>query len=693
MQSQEQPLGIESLLWETANSLRGSVASSEYKNIVLGILFIKYMFDSKELAGKHGFPVTTGIEWKDFIAASKTKEPQAALDKLIQKIEILNPHLKQTFPRFSQFEGLKSETLQKLIEVISPINLSSARQNGKDILSRTYEYFLTKFAAAEGRLGGEFYTPRSIVNLMTELLQPFTGTIYDPACGTGGLFIQAKASSEALGRSFAKIKVVGQESNPMTWRLARLNLALHQIDCDLGSSWGDTFAEDLHENLRADFILTNPPFGKGTEWPRESLSLDPRWEFGIPPEKPSNYAWLQHYIARLSDNGVAVAVMPNGTLTSRGVEGQIRRALVEADLVECIVSLPNQLFYSTPIPVCLWILNKNKNKATLRRNRKKEILLIDGRNLGHMTSKVHRDLSVSDIQKIVHMYHSWQGRFKENAIFDNHLAAIVDSAVLAEHDFSLNPSEYVSTGETIDVSETIHSSTQQLAKIIDLAQQSKKVQERIIKSHTNKKMELTQTKKVQRNWNEVRLKEVCKVVGGGTPDTKNKNNFGTEIPWITPRDLASHVCREIFEGERFLSPSGLASSGAKLIPKGSLLISSRAPIGLIAIAGKELATNQGIRSLILNEDQDPRFWYYLMKSSYKKLDAAGNGTTFRELRGSTMLELKFSVPDLRTQVLVSDYLDDLQIAADVSNAITLEISEFVNQVAPMLVTSLVVPKT
>jgi type I restriction enzyme M protein len=691
MKHDEQQLGIEALLWDTANSLRGSVASSDYKSVILGILFMKYMFDSKPLGGKHGFPSTKGIEWKHVIEASKSPRPQPALDKIIGTIEAQNSHLKQTFPRFSQFEGLKSDVLQRLIEVISPINLTGARQDGKDILSRTYEYFLTKFAAAEGRLGGEFYTPRSIVGLMTELLQPFSGTIYDPACGTGGLFIQAKASSEKSGRSFSGIRVVGQESNPMTWRLARLNLALHQVDFDLGATWADTFSNDLHENVRADFILTNPPFGKGTEWPRDTLCLDPRWEFGLPPAKPSNYVWLQHYVARLSENGVAVAVMPNGTLTSRGAEGQIRRALVEADLVECIISLPNQLFYSTPIPVCLWILNKNKSRKASRRDRKNEILLIDGRSLGHMTSKVHRDLSELDIRSIVDVYHSWQGRTPKRDEIDPHFAAVVSSSDLSTHDYSLNPSEYVSTDQSIDVNRTIRNSDAQLVKIISLIGQSNKVQSRLIKNHSNGNMGLVQARSTKKKWREVQLKEVCRIIGGGTPSTKVKDYFGSEVPWITPRDMATTDRREIFRGERFLSHAGLQSSGAKMIPKGSVLVSSRAPIGLVAIAGQDLATNQGIRSLILNDDQDSRFWYYLMKTSYKRLDAAGNGTTFRELRGSTMQELTFSIPDFEIQQEIASYLDDLQVASDLSSEITSSISDFVNLVAPMLVASLAVP--
>jgi restriction endonuclease S subunit len=249
----------------------------------------------------------------------------------------------------------------------------------------------------------------------------------------------------------------------------------------------------------------------------------------------------------------------------------------------------------------------------------------------------------------------------------------------------------VSTDQSIDVNRTIRNSDAQLVKIISLIGQSNKVQSRLIKNHSNGNMGLVQARSTKKKWREVQLKEVCRIIGGGTPSTKVKDYFGSEVPWITPRDMATTDRREIFRGERFLSHAGLQSSGAKMIPKGSVLVSSRAPIGLVAIAGQDLATNQGIRSLILNDDQDSRFWYYLMKSSYKRLDAAGNGTTFRELRGSTMQEMTFSIPDFEIQQEIASYLDDLQVASDLSSEITSSISDFVNLVAPMLVASLAVP--
>ena len=681
-----QQLGIESVLWETANSLRGSVSSSDYKHVVLGLLFLKYLFDGEKGAinQKH-FPKSGGLSWSDVVVAAKSNKPSKSIDEIIGKLELLNPELAQTFPRFSQFEGLAPNALNRLIESLTPIDLAAAKENGKDILSRTYEYFLTKFAASEGRLGGEFYTPMSIVSLMVDLLQPVSGNVYDPACGTGGLFIQAKASAESKGENFDSIKVIGQETNPMTWRLAKLNLALHGLNFDLGGEWGDTFGRDQHTNLRADFILTNPPFGKGTVWPRNELALDDRWEFGLPPESPSNYAWLQHYIARLNSNGVAVAVMPNGTLTSRGIEGQIRAGMVQADVVECVISLPGQLFYSTPIPVCLWILNRNKKAATNRRNRQSEILLIDGRNLGLMTSKIHRTLSAPDIKRMVDAYHSWQGRDTQLLELDKAFATSVRIEDVAAKDYSLNPSEYVINTVEIKPKEVVAVSRELIKEAIAAGDEFVTRQKRIKTKELSSLLELVPANKGGREWQPVKVRDVARVVGGGTPDTKNSNFFGGDIPWITPRDMARHRGREIYNGERSLTREGLDSCGTTLIPQGAVLISSRAPIGLIALAGVSLGTNQGVRSLVLHEGQDPHFWFYLMKSSLKKLDAAGNGTTFRELRGSTLSEMTFTVPGLETQRAIAAYLSEMENASERARKTSHLLDDFLSVVTPGLI--------
>lgn len=658
-------LGIEDKLWSTANALRGSLDSSDYKHVVLGLLFLKYLFDAVGSGSSGDLPTPGDVSWNDVRAASRASRPHDALDQLVARIERLNPGLKDAFPRFSSFEGLSGRALEQLTAALGDVDLADAQTSGRDVLSRTYEYFLTRFAAAEGRLGGEFYTPHSIVRLMVSLLEPFNGTIYDPACGTGGMFVQAKLSAEASGGSYSSVRVVGQESNPMTWRLARLNLALHGIPHDLGRTWGDTFSSDQHPDLRADYILTNPPFGKGTAWPRDSLLFDERWRFGIPPQNPANFAWLQHYVARLADRGVAITVMPNGTLTSRGAEGEIRTGMIRSDIVECVIALPGQLFYSTPISVCLWILNKDKGKRKGRRSRTGEVLFIDARVLGHMTSRVHRTLSDEDIGAIAGTYHSWQGRNGLRFRPEPGFSAAVAIDQIAEAEYSLNPSHYTAVDPELDPDELLMRATGEAGAtstaLTELGPAVKAAAEVLDAASLG----LRVRRALPGTWTAVRVSDAGTVTGGGTPSTRNPAFFGDDVPWITPRDLTDHRGRDISRGQRGLTFAGLSACGAKIVPAGSVLVSSRAPIGLVALAAVPLCTNQGIRAITLDESRhDPRFWYYLMRASSARLEAAGNGTTFRELRGSVLARMQFVVPPLDEQREIAGYLESLEAAAE-----------------------------
>lgn len=684
----QQQLGIESVLWDTANTLRGSVDSSDYKHVVLGLLFLKYLFDLQLHPDFRTKSLKVGkLTWRDVEAAADEVTPARALDRVVAEVETLNPGLRDAFPRFGTFEGLSSDALKKLVHALTPIDLAAARENGKDILSRTYEYFHSKFAAAEGRLGGEFYTPMSIVRLMVALLEPFQGRIYDPACGAGGLFIQAQASAAAHGWSTDNVKVFGQESNPMTWRLARLNLALHGLQFNLGAKWGDTFAQDMHEELRADYIMTNPPFGKGTTWPRDQLAMDPRWTYGLPPANPANFAWIQHYLARLNESGTAITVMPNGTLTSRSTEGEIRAALIEDDTVECIVSLPTQLFYSTPIPVCLWILAKNKNARASKRDRSGEVLLIDASKLGFMTSKAHRDLSAEDVEQIERIYKLWQQRELEEGEFPG-VAVAVTRQDLARRGFSLNPSEYIVQEVAVDASRVLAEAGPTLDAAMESLRSVDAYGSELRSQFAGEGLQLSRRKKAPKGWETVAIRQVGTVVGGGTPDTKNSALFGGDIPWVTPRDMANHQGREICGGDRSLTRAGLDGSGAKLVPAGAILVSSRAPIGLVAMAGCDLSTNQGVRSVVLREDQDPRFWYYLLKASTDKLNAAGNGTTFRELRGTSLSAMEFTVPRRDEQSEIADWLEAGEMLASSAHALAGQLWELSQLVGPGLVTGL-----
>ena len=396
----EQVKSLEATLWEAADRLRSRVDAAEYKHVVLGLIFLKYVSDvfarrrealerlvddpasdyfmptddakasvledRDEYASEGVFWVPEGHRWNDLRKAAKQTDIGERIDAAMDAIEKENPSLRGVLPKRYARRELTPVMLGGLIDTFSRKDLAGAEHKGLDVLGRVYEYFLGKFATAEGKLGGEFYTPRSIVRLMVEMLEPFNGRVFDPACGSGGMFVQAEEFVEAHGGRRNDISVFGQEQNPTTWRLAKMNLALRGIEANLGPEWGDSFHHDMHPDLRADFILTNPPFNV-SEWGGERLRDDPRWHYGVPPVGNANFAWIQHMLHHLSPIGTMVTVLANGSLSSQqSGEGEIRRNLVEADLVECIVALPSQLFYTTQIPVCLWFLTKDKSGKARR---------------------------------------------------------------------------------------------------------------------------------------------------------------------------------------------------------------------------------------------------------------------------------------------------------------------------------------
>jgi type I restriction enzyme M protein len=301
------------------------------------------------------------------------------------------------------------KSLGGIIDLIGTIGLGDTESKSKDILGRVYEYFLGQFASAEGKKGGQFYTPRSIVKVLVEMIEPYFGRIYDPCCGSGGMFVQSEKFVEAHEGKLGDIAIYGQESNQTTWRLCKINLAIRGIDSNI--KWGDSFTDDKHRDLKADFILANPPFNS-KDWKGELLEDDPRWKYGIPPKGNANFAWVQHFIYHLAPTGIAGFVLANGSMSAGGQEGKIRENIVKADLVDCMVALPSQLFYNTGIPACLWFVSRNKNNGKFR-DRKGEILFIDARNMGQMEDRTHRVLYDEDIQKIAQLYHSWRGEGEE----------------------------------------------------------------------------------------------------------------------------------------------------------------------------------------------------------------------------------------------------------------------------------------
>jgi type I restriction enzyme M protein len=431
-QSNGSTLGIEATLFAAADKLRGHLDAAEYKNVVLGLIFLKYISDAFEklhaeliaqqsqgadpedrdeyIAG-HVFWVPKEARWAYLRANAKQPTIGNLIDDAMLAIERDNPTLKGMLPGNYGRASLDKQKLGGLVDLISGINFVDEESRKQDILGRVYEYFLSQFASLEGKKGGEFYTPRSVVRVLVEILSPYKGRVFDPCCGSGGMFVQSEKFTESHGGRIGDISVYGQESNPNTWKMAKMNLAIHGIECDLGKEPGDSFTRDLHPDLKADFVLANPPFNM-SDWSGEGLREDRRWKYGKPPVGNANFAWVQHFIYHLSPNGMAGFVLANGSMSSNtSGEGDIRKAIIEADLVDCMVAMPGQLFYSTQIPVCLWFLTRSKASSsgpTPTRDRRGETLFIDARQLGTLTDRVHRDLTEDDIAKIAGTYHAWK---------------------------------------------------------------------------------------------------------------------------------------------------------------------------------------------------------------------------------------------------------------------------------------------
>jgi type I restriction enzyme M protein len=361
-----------------------------------------------EYRAKNVFWVPPEARWSYIQANAKQPEVGGLIDSAMAAIERDNKSLKGVLPKRYNRPALDKHTLGELVDLIGTIALGGKRNRSRDILGRVYEYFLGEFASAEGKKGGQFYTPRSVVRTLVELLAPYGGRVYDPCCGSGGMFVQSEKFIEDHGGSRRDISVYGQESNPTTWRLAKMNLAIRGIDANLGGEHANSFHDDKHPDLKADYVVANPPFNS-SDWGAGRLADDARWQYGKPPANNANYAWIQHFIHHLAPSGLAGFVMANGSMsTQTSGEGDIRRKMVEDDLVDCIVALPGQLFYNTQIPVCLWFLARNKDNGRFR-DRTGSVLFIDARKMGEMISRTQRELTDTDIQKIAATYHAWRG--------------------------------------------------------------------------------------------------------------------------------------------------------------------------------------------------------------------------------------------------------------------------------------------
>jgi type I restriction enzyme M protein len=458
-------LGFETTLWQAADKLRNNMDAAEYKHVVLGLIFLKYISDAfeerhrqlqaeaatganpedrDEYVADNIFWVPKEARWSYLKDNAKQPSIGRLIDDAMLAIEHENPkQLKGVLPKDYARPALDKERLGQIVDLLSNIGLGEAGHRSKDILGRVYEYFLSQFASAEGKKGGQFYTPRGVVRVLVEMLAPYGGRVYDPCCGSGGMFVQSEKFIEEHGGRLGDISVYGQESNNTTWKLARMNLAIRGIEANLGFEHADTFRRDLHKDLKANYVLANPPFND-SDWGGEALKEDVRWQYGVPPASNANFAWVQHFIHHLAPSGLAGFVLANGSMSSnQSGEGEIRKAIIEADIVDCMVAMPGQLFYATAIPVCLWFIARNKKNGRFR-DRRGETLFIDARKLGQLVDRVHRELTDEEIARIAGTYHAWRGDKGAGAYSDvPGFCKAAKTEEIRAHNHILTPGRYV----------------------------------------------------------------------------------------------------------------------------------------------------------------------------------------------------------------------------------------------------------
>ncbi|MBN1869533.1 MAG: SAM-dependent DNA methyltransferase [Candidatus Omnitrophica bacterium] len=499
-------LGYEAKLWQAADTLRGGMDAAEYKHVVLGLIFLKYISDAfeelharlvserskgadpedpDEYRAQNVFWVPPEARWAHLKAQAKHPTIGRLVDDAMAGIERDNPSLKGVLPKDYARPMLDKQRLGQLIDLVSNIAVGDEESRAKDVLGRVYEYFLSQFAGAEGKKGGEFYTPRCVVKLLVEMIEPYHGRVYDPCCGSAGMFVQSiefiRAHTKGNGnkqKAKLDISIFGQESNYTTWRLAKMNLAIRGIEGRI--EHGESFHNDRHPDLKADFILANPPFNV-SDWGGDRLREDKRWKFGIPPTGNANFAWVQHFVHHLAPSGVAGFVLANGSMSSnQSGEGGIRENLIENDFVDCMIALPGQLFYSTQIPVCLWFLARDRKNGKFR-DRRGQVLFIDARKLGRMVDRTHRELTDDDIARIAGTYHAWRGEKSAGEYAD--IPGFCRSATLEEirkHGHVLTPGRYVGAEAQLDDDEPFDEKMRRLvAQLREQQAEAKKLDEAI----------------------------------------------------------------------------------------------------------------------------------------------------------------------------------------------------------------------
>jgi type I restriction enzyme M protein len=486
-------IGFEATLWQAADKLRNNMDAAEYKHVVLGLIFLKYISDAFEekhaaLAAqrKSGadaedpdeyradniFWVPKEARWSFLQKNAKQPTIGKLIDDGMAAIERDNTTLKGVLPKDFSRPALDKQRLGELVDLIATIGLGDQQNRARDVLGRVYEYFLGQFAAAEGKKGGQFYTPQCVVRVLVEMLAPYRGRVFDPCCGSGGMFVQSEKFVEAHGGRIGDVSIYGQESNHTTWRLAKLNLAIRGIDANIAWNEAGSFHQDAHKDLKADYVIANPPFND-SDWGGDRLREDVRWKYGVPPAGNANFAWVQHFLHHLAPAGIAGFVLANGSMSSQqSGEGEIREMMVEADLVDCMVALPGQLFYSTQIPVCLWFLSRDKKnglggRGKKMRNRNGETLFIDARKLGSMVDRVHRELTDDDIHSIAETYHQWRGDTDGKYEDVPGFCKSVKTEEIRAHQHVLTPGRYVGAEEVEDDGEPFEDKMKRLVATLE----------------------------------------------------------------------------------------------------------------------------------------------------------------------------------------------------------------------------------
>ena len=716
---------LEKKLWTSANKLLPSLDAAVYKHVILGLVFLKYVSDAfeerqEELRGQFSDPehdyylegdeaaLVAELEVRDYYVeknvfwvpsearwqmlrdcaklpagtelpctmgegkAEKMRSVGWLIDNAMEAIERENPKLKNILDkRFTQLQ-IESHKLGELIDLFSNANFHAKEFNGqplclksKDILGHVYEYFLGEFALAEGKKGGQYYTPKSIVTLIVEMLQPFKGRVYDPAMGSGGFFVQSEEFIEAHANERhyraveqkKKISVYGQESNPTTWRLAAMNMAIRGIDFNFGKGPADSFLNDLHTDLRADFVMDNPPFNM-KEWWNEKLAGDPRWQYGTPPQGNANFAWLQHMLYHLAPNGSMALLLANGSMNSTSNnEGDIRKALVENDLLECMVALPGQLFTNTQIAACIWFVTKNKGERHINGekfcDRRGKFLFIDARQLGYMKDRVLRDFAQGDIHKISTVFHAWQC---DNDYFDQPgfcVSATIEQ--VRNRDHILTPGRYVGTVDEDDDIELFTDKMSRLAnQLKGQLEASSILDTRILKNPV--------TISNEAKWGKTTLGEICRFSAGSAfkLDYQGFNCGG--YPFIKVSDMNTTV-NEIFihTAQNYITEIQRKEIKAKLHRPGSTVF---AKIGVALTTNRRrilteptIIDNNMMSATAIDGKVTPRFLYVLLTSLDFNTIAAGTALPY--LNVSDLQKIEVSVPDLDTQELIGNILGDI----------------------------------